>query len=201
MKRMKKILLVLLCLILVQAPAVTWTQPVSVQAATVKNGLVKKGSNYYYYKNGKLLKNAWKTIGKNRYYFGKTGAAYKAKATPGMTYNINLKKIKGKYYGFDSKARMVKGIYSSAMGDLYAFNTKTGVYDSAKTKKLRKAGAYKKTSEDLRKLLGKPLKTAKNNSCFDFGGDGYTLTYKYFRVSLFRYRATGKEIVLGFEPR
>ena len=46
--------------------------PVSTKPV-VKNGLVKEAGGYVYYKNGKILKNAWKKVLKAKYYFGKNG--------------------------------------------------------------------------------------------------------------------------------
>lgn len=62
-----------------------------VQAATPKNGWVKKT---YYYKNGKMQKSKWVTIGKYKYYFASNG-----KVTKGIDV------IKGKFYRFTSSGK------------------------------------------------------------------------------------------------
>lgn len=79
----KKVLLLatVLCLVLGMgmvpvSAAVNNSQTVKKTApASVKKGLVQEGGKYYYYKNGKRIKNSWKNIGKNRYYFGSKGDA------------------------------------------------------------------------------------------------------------------------------
>lgn len=63
-----------------------------------KSGLVKSGSAYYFYKNGKKLKSAWKTVKGKRYYFTSNGKA--------ATYSC---KIKGTYYVFSTKGKLLKG--------------------------------------------------------------------------------------------
>ena len=188
MKKWIKILSMVLCLILSQVPVL---EPVTtlqtVQAATtktVKNGLKKENGQYYYYVKGKKVKNTWKTVTVTnskthkktsyRYYFTSTGKAYKGGTSWGESY-IAVKKIGGKYYGFNKYAQMVKGIrysaYGSSKAGFYAFNTKTGVYDSKKTAALRKAFVREKSSTNLRKLLGKPVKTKKVS-----GSDSSALT-------------------------
>lgn len=63
-----------------------------------KNGLVKKGSTRYFYKNGKMVKKAWKTVKGARYYFQKNG-----KAATGSC------KIGSKYYVFKTDGKLAKG--------------------------------------------------------------------------------------------
>lgn len=211
MKKWIKILAMVLCLMLVQLPVL---EPVTtlqtVQAATtktVKNGLKKENGQYYYYVKGKKVKNAWKTVTvanskthkktSYRYYFTGTGRAYKGGTSWGESY-IVVKKIGGKYYGFNKYAQMVKGIrysaYGSSKAGFYAFNTKTGVYDSKKTAALRKAFVREKSSTNLRKLLGKPVKTKKVSGCYG-NGQEYMLDYTNFWVNTFK-DEKGKEIVL-----
>lgn len=207
MKKWKKLLLFVLCLMLVQVPVMTVSSTKTVQAATVKKGLKKEKGKYYYYKNGKKVKNKWVTVktkenGKtvsNRYYFGKNGAAYVAAKGSG-TYNVTVKKISKKQYGFDTRGRMAKGIYVNG-GNMkfYVFNKK-GVYDAKQSSALRKAAKYGADAATLRKLLGKPLKEATTDTCYEGVDVDVILTYKYFTVSLGRY-ADGREIVYGAMPR
>jgi hypothetical protein len=63
---------------------------------TIKNGLVQNGKDYQYYKNGKLIKSQWKTIGGSKYYFKDNGNAA-----------IKSYKIKGKYYVFDLEGKLL----------------------------------------------------------------------------------------------
>lgn len=211
----KKILAAILCLMMLQMPAAKpffATQTVqaastSKTAATVKNGLKKEGGEYYYYVKGKKVKNTWKSVtvtnkitGKKvtyRYYFSNTGKAYKGGTFFGESYLL-VKKIGGKFYGFNQYAQMVKGVYYSAYGQsragFYAFNTKTGVYDAGTSRRLRKAFVREKSSTALRSALGRPLRTKKTDGCY---GDGqeYLLEYTRFWVNTYKDKK-GKEIVL-----
>lgn len=211
MKKWTKILAAVLCLMMVQVAvpeSVTAVQ--TVQAATtskVKNGLKKENGQYYYYVKGKKVKNTWKTVtvknsktGKKtsyRYYFSSTGKAYKGGSIWGESY-LAVKKIGGKYYGFNKSAQMVKGVcysaYGSAKKGFYVFNTKTGVYDSRKTASLRKGFIRGKSSSTLRKLLGKPLRTKKVSGCYG-NGQEYMLEYSKLWVNTYKDKK-GKEIVL-----
>lgn len=201
MKKLKKLVIFALCLMLLQVPVTHITQPVTVQAA-VKSGLKKERGKYYYYSNGRKIRNQWKTIkvkikGKTypyRYYFGKDGAAYKGTKRYGVEVPA-VKKINGKYYGFSSKSRMVKGTYV-INGKFYIFNKKTGVYEAAGSKKVRSAAKYQKDSAALRKYLRKPKKTFNADSCYGDGKD-VICYYDHFMVCYFKdYK--GKEIVLDF---
>lgn len=116
----------------------------------------KVKGKYYAYEKGKKVCNKWRTIkvGKKKYrfYFDKKGRAYQAnKAAMGKT-GVLVKKIKGKYYGFDYQGHMVKGLRGGStsaysMPNLYFFNSK-GVYDKKKTVMYRNAA--KINSKQLR---------------------------------------------------
>jgi hypothetical protein len=189
----------------VQAPVLSLSEPVTVEAAAVKNGLKKENGKYYYYVNGTKVKNTWKTVkttsnGKTvsyKYYFGSNGAAYAGKTVYGVRTPV-IKKINGKVYAFDVNGRMATGA-RVINGKFYVFNSKTGVYDKATTSTYRKAAAYRKDSKALKKLLGKASKTETSDSCY---GDGIDVVryYTYYIVSYFR-DAKGKEIVLGISGR
>lgn len=205
-KIIKKALLFLLCLSILQTPALSGLfngTTITAQAAT-KNGLVKSGGNYYYYKNGKKVKNTWKTVTKTsssgktttyKYYFGSNGAAIKATTTMNSTYNIKLKTINGKIYGFDTKARMAKGIYANEVtGKLYYFNSK-GVYNATKTMKLRRAAKQGQNLSKLVSLLGTPKSRTESSSCLILGYTDITLEYTHFTVCGLRAPGTTKETV------
>ena len=210
MKEMKKLLFALLCLVLVQTVFISGSAVTEVKAATVKSGLKKEKGNYYYYVKGKKITNQWKTIkttskGKTtsyKYYFGKNGAAYMAPVPYDKSkYNVLVKKIGGKQYGFDQSAHLVgKGDYVTADFIFYSF-TKAGVVDSARTKAVRKAAKYKSDSTALRKLLGKPKKEKKiGQACMFLKGEiAYDLTYASLTVGVCR--LNGKEYVSGVYPR
>lgn len=188
-----------------ETPEVTETPtPTDIPAPQLKNGLLKEGSYYRYYTDGKLLKNSWKNIGKKRYYFKANGNAatgsYKIKS---VYYVFNAKgqllkstkarivKVGKSQYYVDKNGKAIKGI--DVIGDkLYSFKT-NGLYDQAKTKKLRAAAKYEKNFSGLKKLIGKPKKAKYYSSCYGPGRDG-VLTYARFVVYTYRYN--GKEIVL-----
>lgn len=138
----------MICIIFAAAPFISVSEPVSVQAAvaTQKTQLKKIKGNYYAYENGKKLCNKWRTVktGKSsyRYYFGKTGAAYKADISSCGKYGVFVRKIGNNYYGFDYLGHMVTGLRggkTSTYGvpQVYYFNSK-GVYDKSRTAKYRK---------------------------------------------------------------
>ena len=117
MKKFKKVFAVLLLMLLVTAPVVTAaTQPVTVEAAAKKKTKLKKvKGKYYAYENGKKVCNKWRTIkvGKKKYrfYFDKKGRAYQAdRKLLWATTGVVVKKINGRYYGFDYQGHMMKGI-------------------------------------------------------------------------------------------
>lgn len=205
MKKWKKLLAVILCILFVQAPMLALSEPVVAEAA-VKSGLKKENKQYYYYVKGKKVKNTWKTVtvksnGKKvsyRYYFGKNGAAYKGKKSNGIVIPA-VKKIKGKYYAFGDTGRMLKGTYY-INNKLCTFSSKNGVYNAAASKKLRNASVKGKDAQTLRKLLGKPTKTKTYSySCYGDGKD-VLLYYSHVIVALFR-NNSGKEIVVGLSAR
>ncbi len=118
------------------------------RAQTVKVKLDKKtGKRYGYDENNQKVTQQWGVTAKGfRYYFGKNGAAYQADQDMVGKYGILMKKINGKYYGFDVSGHTVKGIRvgSVSMYDipkLYYFNPKTGAVDKKKTSLYRKYAA------------------------------------------------------------
>ncbi len=113
MKKWKKVLVFLICLLFVQAPAVHLTAPVQAAART-KTGLVKENGKYYFYNsNGAKVKSKWKSVkaanGKTyRYYFSSDGSALTGTRTAPL-----LKKIGGKYYAFNSQGRAITNAWKS----------------------------------------------------------------------------------------
>lgn len=65
------------------------------------------------------IKNKWKNVKDAktkktyRYYFGKDGAAYAGSKDMFGRKKLAVKKIGGKQYGFDTNARMIKGVAAS----------------------------------------------------------------------------------------
>lgn len=207
MKRWKRVLLFLLCLMMLQAPILsdyTGITATTVQAAT-KNGLVKKGKNYYYYKKGKMVKNAWKTVKttvngktvKYRYYFGKNGKAYRATTSYNCTYNVVIKKVNGKKYGFDTKGRLAAGVYADeekTAENLYYFNAK-GVYNAKKTKALNAVAKEGGDLAALVALLGEPESRTEADSCLIAGYTDITLTYEHFSILALRAPESTEETI------
>lgn len=201
MDRFKKNFRIIFCALLAAVILISGF-PVQKVMAAQKEGLVysKTEGKYYFYKNGKKVKKAWKTVDGNRYYFSKNGDACAAEKIPGINYNICVKKIDGKFYGFDNKGRMVKGLYCTMERKLHYFSTKTGVYSSSASKKYREAAIYEKDAAAIKKLLGKPKKITKMESCYSSGGMDYILNYKKYELTIFHNDKTGKETVLGIMP-
>ncbi len=157
-----------------------------------KQGLKKEKGKYYYYHKGKKLKNKWKVIRVNgkacRFYFGKTGAAYAGKKVDGKEAPL-LKRIKGAYYAFDSKGRMLKGV-QVIQRKFYVFSSKTGKLNRSASNQLRKASKYNGDYDKLKKQLSvfgkKPVKTEWYGfSCQGDGEDG-TIYYKGFTLAVYK---------------
>lgn len=123
MNKWKKAFAGVLCMMMVETPAVLQMPAVvygeeAVQAETaVKDGLVRENGKICCYIEGKR-QTGWRNVtatenGKtvtNRYYFAKNGQACAATAAQ----KTLVKKIGGKYYGFDTQGRMIKNRFCSA---------------------------------------------------------------------------------------
>lgn len=175
----------------------------------------------YYIENGKAVINTWETVkeksGSFKYYFGKNGKAYKAGSIAGMrTTKVKLISVNGKKYGFDENGHMAKGLWSTNSKLVY-FNTKTGVYDSKKSKKYQKVVKTGKKSKSMaktiKKTFGKPKKTKSTSSCNPFdikSGEittsalknykGYTYIYKNIVISVTKNTKTGVYYMDGASP-
>lgn len=100
-------------------------------------GLQKVGNYYYYYQNGKVLKNKWKTVNGKRYYFKGNGRA----ATMST-------KIKGAYYLFNAKGVLQSSTQSGTRlvtigSDVYRVNKKgkaVSGWSDDKTKRFDETG-------------------------------------------------------------
>ena len=197
MKKFRKICLALMLALTMQA-AVVPALPAAQTWAASRKGLVKSGKKYYYYKKGSKIKNKWKKVSvkgvKYRFYFGKNGAAYRAKSLFLNAYNVKLFKIGKKKYGFDNYSHAVApGIYVDGSSRIYVFEKK-GVYSDKKTKALRAALPKGKISTDMYSRviakLGRPKKVTEGNSCSGWNAvDPFTdlsLVYEHFEVQLVR---------------
>ena len=221
MKKTKRFLAVVLCMLLMLTPLAVVAETVTVQAAgpqTVKVKLDKKtGKRYGYDKNNQKVTQQWGVTAKGfRYYFGKNGAAYQADQDMVGKYGILMKKINGKYYGFDVSGHTVKGIRVGSVSmyeipKLYYFNPKTGAVDKKKTSLYRKYAATstmakRNNASKIKKVLGKYKKCtiSKSNTCM-LDGNGKDVTYTYDYVQLNVVRPTGKgssaEVVASITAR
>ena len=208
MKKTKRFFAVVLCMLLMLTPLAVVAETVTVQAAgpqTVKVKLDKKtGKRYGYDENNQKVTQQWGVTAKGfRYYFGKNGAAYQADQDMVGKYGILMKKINGKYYGFDVSGHTVKGIRVGSVSmyevpKLYYFNPKTGAVDTKKTTLYRKYAATStlgklNNASKIKKVLGKYKKctVSKSNTCM-LDGNGKDVTYTYDYVQLNVVRPTGK---------
>lgn len=197
MKKIRHICMALMLALVLQA-AVVPALPAAQTWAASKKGLVKQGKKYYFYKNGVKIKKKWKKVSvdgvKYRFYFGKNGAAYRAKSLFLNAYNVKLFKIGKKKYGFDNYSHAVApGIYVDGSSRIYVFEKK-GVYNNKKTLALRKALPKGQISADMYSRviaqLGQPKKVKEGNSCSGWNTvDPFTdisLEYEHFEVQLVR---------------
>ena len=212
MKKWKKLLLPAMCVFMLQTPVIANAEvagssdgaaavvenPVAAPTPALLNGIIKKGSKTYYYKDGVMQKNCWSADKKQ--YFGKNGVAYAAPKESGYKKNVVVKKIGKKYYGFDRNGYKVKkGVYSDLKGTPYYFDKK-GVRVAKKSSQLKKASKYMENGVKLRKLLGKPSKTRSYSSCMNGVSKDMKLTYANIYVSLGK-KISGGEIIYGIQPR
>ena len=218
MKKWKKLLLPAMCAFMLQTPvianadsngntasvtedsAVTTTPGTETPTVTpaLLNGIIKKGSKTYYYKDGVMQKNCWSPD--KRQYFCKNGAAYAAPKESGYKKNVVVKKIGKKYYGFDRNGYKVKkGVYADIKGTPYYFD-KYGVRVAKKSSQLKKASKYMADGAKLRKLLGKPSKTKSYSTCMTGISKDLKLTYANIYVSLGK-KIGGGEMVYGIQSR
>ena len=200
MDRKRVVSLTLLFLLLMQIFTVPLAAtPVS---AAAKSGLQKaNGKICYYDAKGRKVRNTWKTVQKNRYYFGKDGAAYKG-----------YKKVGADRYYFDSDCRMVKDKTVKIKGKKYYF-LKNG--KAAKTavrlsnKKVWKVTAGGRLLKDITadakigknfdtfiQKAGKPKKSHTTPSCNGPGRDGI-YTYDNFQIYTYEESGVRKIIDLG----
>ena len=199
MKKWKKLLLPAMCVFMLQTPvianaeaagssdgtAVVVEDPVAAPTPALLNGIIKKGSKTYYYKDGVMQKN---------------GVAYAASKESGYKKNVVVKKIGKKYFGFDRNGYKVKkGVYADLKGTPYYFD-KNGVRVAKKSSQLKKASKYMANGATLRKLLGKPSKTRSYSSCMNGVSKDLKLTYANIYVSLGK-KIGGGEIVYGIQAR
>lgn len=198
MKKAKKLILILMCLLLAQVAVPSLQAAQNVQAATVNNGLKKENGKYYYYNNGKKVTNRFVkvavskkadgTVVYKKMYFGAKGAAYTATETTGVI----AKTIGDKKYGFDTKGYLLtKGLYVRKDTEKFLYIGTGGVYDAAVSAKFNRAAVYKNKYSTLASLLKqynlKVKKTTTNSTCYPdskyLGGKDYMYYYANFIIS------------------
>lgn len=187
------------------------------QVQAARKGLVKKGSVYSFYQNGKKIKNKWKTVKedgrKYRFYFGKNGNAYRAGKLYRNAYNVKLFRIGKKQYGFDSNSHLApSGTFLDGSFRFVAIG-RNGIYLEPKTKKLRSGmKTYQETGkvsaqtyDKVVSLLGKPSSVKRSSSCSPWNEqDSFTdvlMVYPHFEVQLIQNDRTGEYALDGYFPR
>lgn len=76
-----------------EIPTETPVVPSTENPKPVLQGLIHdKNGHFYFYQNGKKLKNRWKKVGKNKYYFGKTDRQLPGKRIFPITYVTLIKR-------------------------------------------------------------------------------------------------------------
>lgn len=182
--------------------------------AQAQTGLVDAGGTYFFFDaKGAKVRNQWETVlvdgQKFKFYFGKNGAAYKARRLYEDAYNVKLFKIGKKQYGFDNLSHLAApGNY---VNDRYQFVAigKNGVYNASKTKKLRntiKPGKKGKNIYNLVvKTLGKPVSVDRSPSCSPWNEkDSFTdvlLVYPHYEVQLIQNDRTKEYLLDNYFPR
>ena len=172
-----------------------WGGSSSSDSSSAKRGLVKSGTDYYFYKDdGTKLKKTWKTVNGKRYYFRSNGKAatgpFKVK---GKAYvfgsngaletgkSVHTVKVAGVKYRVAKDGKAKPGLDSSnarlylANGELACapclykgklfWCSPKGVYNSAKTGELRAAAAKDADGAALVALLSAPENTHRAVSC------------------------------------
>lgn len=199
MKKLRKILLLLgVTLILVLGCTVQAAEVKTTTTSTaVKKGLKKRSNGkYYYYVNGKRLRNSWKVIKGKRYYFTKGGSAatgswkikgvryiFNAKGQLAKTGKTTLVKVGEKSYLANAKGRPLTGwqiyknklYYANSKGMVLKNVTKDGI-------KLTKTGAAKSgVNTNLKMKVMAVIKSITNDSmsqsqklraCWEYVVDG-----------------------------
>ncbi len=160
------------------------------------------GNKYYFKSNGKMATGSTKIKGK-WYVFKSNGKLALGKTTHIVTVNGSKYQVsksgrakagwnskKTRYY--NKKGQMLTG--DSVVGEKFLAFSSSGVYNSARTAKLRSASVLEKDASKLIALLGTPKKTSYSKSCNQvkdeagnwMEGDDGILEYANFCVYTFR---------------
>ena len=189
-----------------------------------KNGLVKSGRYYYYYKFGQKVTNSFVTTSKAKYYFAANGRAAtgpcKVKGTwyvfgptgklltgsktriatvEGQKYQVTKSgTAKAGYNAQGTRLYLENGRMATGLsyykGAIYCFDG-NGQYLPADTQKLRAAAQKGREAADLLALLGKPLRTSTYTGClFVLDESGNEV---YGKDLLYKYRNATVNLLKG----
>ncbi len=190
-------------MLLVASPVViAATQSVDGEAAAKKTGTEKSKRQVLRLRKRKESLQQWRTIkvGKRRYrfYFDKKGRAYQADRAMWATTGVVVKKIKGRYYGFDYQGHMVKGIRCGITSEdvcrnLYFFNS-NGVFNRQEKNCIQKCTKNNSNaSSDQETYLANTKKYLPVKMLLVW--KRLDVTYVYDSLALSVFRPTGKEQV------
>ena len=110
---------------------------------------------------------------------------------------LAVKKIGGKQYGFDTNARMIKGVAASYpnSGESSMLLILRQVCTMWRRQRSVRPTVMKRKAAPLKKLLGKPKKIKKGTGCYGNGKE-YLLYYDNFVLSTGE-TAKGVEVIFG----
>ncbi len=209
MKKIHTLILILVAVLAFQicVPAVGEKEVRAASTETQKKkGFYKEGKGKYcYYKDGKKLKEKWKKVNGNLYYFGKDGYAYttnhKVKGIrylfreDGRLYKKNpaaFVKVRNRIYHVDKKGIVKIGwfrvgkyvYYADSHGKLIQNSTYQGVKFNSKgqTKYTESLEVKMKVQNILKSITtSKMSKGQKLSACYNYlvrrGGFGYSTAY------------------------
>lgn len=104
MKKIKFVLLLLVCAFCLSTPLTLNAATATTTAAKTRGLITKNGKYYYILMDGTMAKRRWLSIKGYRYYFGSTGAAVASTSTK----TPKIQTINGKRYAFDYQGHMLK---------------------------------------------------------------------------------------------
>ncbi len=160
---------------------------------------------YYYFKdNGRAVTGKWKRINGYRYYFKSNGRAYQAESIYGRTYNVTVKTINGKKYGFDTKARAANGIYLRMKDSKLLFFDKDGSYNAKVSRTFqRNLPDYDGDAAPLLALLRQYEGAAKKTevhqdddvaSCFGCDAGDQCIFYTFAHLEIITVKRAGSSV-------
>lgn len=177
-----------------------------------KDGLQKKDGSYYFFKNGKAVKNRWLRIAGNKYYFSEDGKAlaggarqvkqsYYVFGKKGVLFEpkkISEVKVSGHrylvrpngkaYHGWSDGKTCCYSETGERLKGIHVLHGKffvfssKGVYAPAKSKKINQAAVPGKPAEKLLSLLGHPKSQSVSPNCDIGEGEDGLYDYGNFAI-------------------